>query len=139
MRRTRGSVLNLGETPDTSTRATNGRRVHLKDAGRKLFYYYTSLNGRINRAEFWFGYIPILLLYLWGYLKLDDGRNWPLVLALVIGFVPSLALNVKRCHDLNRSGWFYVIGWIPIIQLWYWVSAGFCAGTEGENRFGPEF
>jgi uncharacterized membrane protein YhaH (DUF805 family) len=48
-------------------------------------------------------------------------------------------VGVKRCHDRNRSGWFLLIGWLPIMNLWLFIELGFLAGTVGPNRFGlPE-
>jgi uncharacterized membrane protein YhaH (DUF805 family) len=51
---------------------------------------------------------------------------------------PSLALDIKRLHDRNRSGWFLFIVLIPIIGvLWLLIELLFLDGTPGPNRFGP--
>jgi uncharacterized membrane protein YhaH (DUF805 family) len=51
---------------------------------------------------------------------------------------PALAIGVKRCHDRNKSGWFLLIGLIPILGgLWLLIELGFLDGTPGPNRFGP--
>jgi uncharacterized membrane protein YhaH (DUF805 family) len=53
-------------------------------------------------------------------------------------FLPSLAVSVRRLHDLDRSGWWILlvfvilIGWIVLI-VWNCTK-----GTPGPNRFGPD-
>ena len=49
----------------------------------------------------------------------------------------SLAIQVKRWHDRNKSGWWVLIGFIPLIgPIWALIENGFLAGDETENRFG---
>ena len=49
----------------------------------------------------------------------------------------SLAIQVKRWHDRNKSGWWVLIGLIPLIGgIWALIETGFLAGDDGENRFG---
>jgi len=56
----------------------------------------------------------------------------------LLALYPSIAVSVKRCHDRNRSGWFLLIGLIPLVNLWVLVELGFLRGTPGENRFGSD-
>lgn len=54
-------------------------------------------------------------------------------------FSVRVAINVKRWHDLNKSGWWQLIELIPIIgSIWTVVKLGFLKGTDGPNRFGPD-
>ncbi|KUR75422.1 DUF805 domain-containing protein [Novosphingobium sp. FSW06-99] len=65
-------------------------------------------------------------------------------LFVVVTFIPSLALQVRRLHDQNRSGWFLLLGFIPggtiISRLGNLVLLVFMCikGTRGPNRFGPD-
>ena len=52
--------------------------------------------------------------------------------------VPHTVLHVKRCHDLDRSGWFMLVALIPLVNIWYMVEITCYRGTEGYNRFGPD-
>ena len=60
-----------------------------------------------------------------------------LSLAFAIGtFLPSLAVSVRRLHDVGKSGWWVFISLVPIIGsiillIWYVGK-----GTPGENRYG---
>ena len=61
----------------------------------------------------------------------------------VIGFLlltsyPALAINVKRCHDRGRSGWFLLLSAIPLIGLWVAVELYLLGGTAGTNQYGEE-
>ncbi len=50
-----------------------------------------------------------------------------------------LALQVKRWHDRDKSGWFVLIALIPAIgSIWVLVEAGCLRGTIGANRFGGD-
>ncbi len=52
--------------------------------------------------------------------------------------VPSLAVQVRRLHDIDKSGWWILISFIPIIGA-IWLIVWFCLkGTEGDNRFGSD-
>ena len=49
------------------------------------------------------------------------------------------AIAVKRFHDHDRSGWWSVLGLIPILgQLGLLISLGILKGKEGDTRFGPD-
>lgn len=51
----------------------------------------------------------------------------------------GLALAVKRLHDRNKSGWFILIQFIPLIgTIWYLVEVLLLKGTDGPNRFGED-
>ena len=52
--------------------------------------------------------------------------------------LPSLAVAVRRLHDLDRTGWWIFIGLIPLIG-WIILIIWYCTrGTVGPNRFGPD-
>ncbi len=56
--------------------------------------------------------------------------------AFLVGFVPSYAVMIRRLHDIGRSGWWYLIAFIPIIGaivLFIWL----CKDSTGDNRWGP--
>ena len=53
-----------------------------------------------------------------------------------INVIPAAAVGVRRLHDTNRSGWWYLLFLVPLITL---VPLYFCTndGSKGKNRFGP--
>lgn len=69
----------------------------------------------------------------------------PFILFMLINFIPSIALAIRRLHDLDKSGWFYllfvVLSMIPFIGLLAaigWIVFMCMRGTVGDNRFGPD-
>lgn len=105
---------------------------------------YFSFEGRINRAKFWLHQVLILNLIfvacivIGGLVGKDDGLVAGYIIGLLVILWPSLALEVKRCHDRNRSGAFILVALIPIVSLWYAVEVLFLKGTEGDNQYGPD-
>ena len=103
---------------------------------------YLSLDGRINRSTYWLRFIlpmvviGIVITILDAVLKTGEvlGIIWSLALIW-----PIIVIYAKRWHDRNKSGWWTLVGVIPIIGgFWILVELGFLGGTSGENRFGPE-
>ena len=53
-------------------------------------------------------------------------------------FIPSLAVTVRRLHDLDKSGFWILIGLIPVVG-WIWILVLLVSrGTAGENNFGAD-
>ena len=104
-------------------------------------WLFFSFEGRINRAKFWLG-IVILWAVVWVLAIIaaaaGSGFLWWLVSILTVVIIwPSLALSIKRWHDRNKSGWWVLIGLVPIIGgLWALIETGFLPGTIGPNEYG---
>ena len=50
---------------------------------------------------------------------------------------PSIAVAVRRLHDIGRSGWWYLLIFVPIIG-WIVLLVFFCTrGEDGPNQWGP--
>ena len=96
---------------------------------------FFTLRGRKNRAEYWkFVGVCFLICFVGG--LLSEGFLLPLI-ALVL-FWPSVANSVRRLHDMNRSGWWCLMGFIPMISWLVVIVLGCIPGTIGDNEFGPE-
>ena len=51
----------------------------------------------------------------------------------------TIIVGIKRWHDRDKSGWWSLIAFIPLIGfLWVLIECGFLAGTSGSNRFGED-
>ena len=104
-------------------------------------WLFFSFEGRINRAKFWLG-IVVLWAVVWVLALIaaatDSGFLWWLI--SIVGLLliwPSLALSIKRWHDRNKSGWWVLIGLVPIIGgIWALIETGFLPGTVGPNEYG---
>ncbi len=114
---------------------------------------YADFSGRSRRTEYWMftlGYVIALvilaiLLGVAGAIGDPNGISGLSVTALaVLGllvlalFIPSLAVQVRRFHDQDKSGWFVLLGFIPYIGGLIVIVFMCLPGTVGDNRFGPD-
>jgi len=108
-----------------------------------------AFNGRVRRSTFWIFYFAMMALNLRMISTLMDltANNKPPTVALVVVcliWFPlavwiGLAVQVKRWHDRNKSGWWVLIPLVPFIGgIWALVENGFLEGTNGPNQYGPD-
>lgn len=105
-----------------------------------------SFEGRIPRRVYWgylFGsafafFLAIMVLaILFG--PDSDATNILTILLYLPLIWTSLAIQVKRWHDRDYSGWMVLIGFIPIVgSIWSFVELGCLRGTEGSNSYGQD-
>ncbi|NTX32286.1 DUF805 domain-containing protein [Burkholderia pyrrocinia] len=119
--------------------------MNFSEAIRSVLNQYAKFEGRARRAEYWYFALLSCILSVVSQVIGAVGRNAGLVTLLLLGvlflislalIVPGIAVSVRRLHDTGRSGWFLLIGLIPIvgaILLLVWMCS---RGTEGTNRFG---
>ena len=106
--------------------------------------HYADFNGRARREEFWmfqlfnFLALMVLMIVLGGIsVLLEVPALMSLVGIYVLAIIiPSLALVVRRLHDTGKSGWFYLITFIPLIGG-IWLLIIYCTDSEnGTNNWG---
>jgi len=106
------------------------------------FQNYINFTGRAARSEYWFWTLfTVLVSIVASLIDLGLFRSFdfsPLSTIVSLGtLLPSVAVGVRRLHDLDRTGWWLllVITVIGAIVLLVW----FCMrGTAAPNRFGPD-
>lgn len=107
-------------------------KISIFEEYKNAFIKYGEFKGRSRAREFWsFLLLNVPLLLLAGMISPILG----IVLWIGLAF-PSLATGVRRLHDTNRSGWYFLIALIPFgnLVLLFW----FCqTGTSGDNSYGP--
>ena len=100
---------------------------------------FADFNGRSRRKEFWIFWlvnvvISWILSLITGSLGLI-GAIIPLIFALAI-LIPSLAVAIRRMHDIGKSGWWICINFVPVIgTIWYIVLAA-KDSEAGSNQYG---
>lgn len=112
---------------------------------RNALWLFFSLQGRIPRLAYWVGSLIVLLAYVTAVILAITFVKDPQTLQLisVVLNLPllwtSVALQVKRWHDRDKSGWWFFISFVPIIgALWSFIELGFFRGTYGANSYGGE-
>ena len=107
-----------------------------------------SIDGRINRLQYWlYSLIPIALILVASFMLVGtisgNGNAKPIgsilfLGAFIISIWISIAIQVKRWHDLDQSGWWSLLGFIPYLNIIVLILLGFIKGTDGVNRFGVD-
>ncbi|WP_175777685.1 DUF805 domain-containing protein [Burkholderia anthina] len=110
-----------------------------------LKWFLFSFEGRIGRLPWW--------IYALAYAALSalfdakprgsSAEDLPLLVLLVLFAIAvvsiwsSIAVGVKRLHDIDKSGWWMLLIFVPIVgAIALFVMNGFIAGTPHANRFG---
>jgi len=106
------------------------------------FQHYVAFAGRACRSEYWFW---VLFTLIGGVVTaildnavFSDNDIGPLnTIFNLICLLPSLAIGVRRLHDIGRTGWWVLIVFtiIGIIVLIVWACQ---RGDAGPNRYGPD-
>ena len=123
---------------------------------------YATFSGRASRSEFWWfvlfcilvGFVLDMLFPIDLPVNSDGVVDKDLLSAedlnvvrrnsvgQLIGnlflFIPYLSVGIRRLHDINRSGWWQLINFFPVvgwIVFLYWMIK---KGTSGPNRFGED-
>ena len=106
---------------------------------------YIGFSGRARRKEFWM-FILVNAIITVVISIVDKILGWDLgdgqgILATIYGllvFLPGLAVQFRRLHDTERTAWWLLLSFIPIVG-WIALIVFSCqSGTPGENRFGPD-
>ena len=100
-----------------------------------------SFKGRINRRPYWMFNLCIFVAGLMFGLFIEPTKEinkYQLLFMLWILW-PSLAVQAKRWHDINKSALWLFINLIPVAgPLWALIENGFIPGTRGPNRYGAD-
>jgi len=135
------------------------------DAVRTVFSNYVNGYGRAQRSQYWWWTAFLLLAgFCLGLLdniffpsfmemqstrmtldgqevEIDDmsGGGGPLsAIWSLATIVPSICVAIRRLHDTDRTGWWLLIGLIPLVGALILIFFFVQKGTDGPNRFGPD-
>ncbi|WP_413111384.1 DUF805 domain-containing protein [Thaumasiovibrio sp. DFM-14] len=103
-----------------------------------------STQGRMPRKAYWIYSIPVMLVFMPTFFYLQQpggsliGDGLSFVVMLFVWWA-SIALNIKRLHDRNKSGLWVLLTFVPVIgPVFVFVELGCLKGTVGPNRFGSD-
>ena len=109
----------------------------------KVLRQYDVFKGRARRREYWmFTLIHVIIMWtamfidkLWGVVLVDESFGIVTVLYLMALFIPTLAVTVRRLHDIDKSGKWVLIMLIPVIGHFWLIFLLAIEGTD-DNRYG---
>jgi uncharacterized membrane protein YhaH (DUF805 family) len=124
------------------------------------FRRYAEFSGRSRRKEYWMFALLIAILYtllfilvgagIFGGTDAETGElglfgslfagagGILFLLVILVTFIPSLAVTVRRLHDQDKSGWWVLINFVPYIGGIVLLVLMCLDGTRGPNRFGAD-
>jgi len=106
---------------------------------------YAVFTGRARRKEYWmfvlfniiFYVVAIILDNILGTAIEDLGYGLFYILYTLGVIIPSIAVAVRRLHDIGKSGWWIFISLIPIIGVFWFIVLVATDSQAGENEYGP--
>jgi uncharacterized membrane protein YhaH (DUF805 family) len=99
---------------------------------------YAVFSGRARRREYWYFVLfnIIIMIILTIIDQVIDSAILSTIYSLGV-IIPSIAVGVRRLHDTNRTGWWLLIGLIPIIGWIVLLIFMVQDSQKGENQYGP--
>ncbi|MBE8222186.1 MAG: DUF805 domain-containing protein [Bdellovibrionales bacterium] len=97
--------------------------------------FLLSYEGRVNRRDFWLkGQLFFFLISL--SLHLLNLTTLSIMFFIISGYSVTV-IAIKRFHDLGLSGYYILLGFVPLANIWVFFKLGFCKGDMGRNIYGP--
>lgn len=120
------------------------------EAVQTVFRKYAVFSGRAARSEYWWWILFVVIVSIvsqiidgaviapaLGFQAFEEGAGQPLSMVVSLAlFLPGLSVAVRRLHDIDRSGWWFLVIFVPIVGfllLLYWFVQ---PGTADENQYG---
>ena len=100
---------------------------------KTCFNKYATFTGRAGRPEFWWFFLfQVIVLAVASMIG-----ETVYVLSTLVLLLPALAVGARRLHDVRKSAWFLLLGFIPVLGfliLVYWCAQ---PGDPQANEYGP--
>ena len=118
------------------------------------FSKYVDFSGRAPRSEFWwwqlFFFLTLFLtnfadilifgipsydyiVYYWWYTPSASPLT---IMWILITFLPTIAVDIRRLHDAGYSGWYSLVSFIPIIGIFWLILLWLLKSEEKDNKYG---
>ena len=113
------------------------------EAIQKAYLNYKNVKDRASRSEFWWFHLySWLMAHVAGILIAQTLLNDESQLFILFGLtlfalaIPGLTVAIRRLHDTNRSGWWLLLGFIPVIGslvlIYFWAGKS----NASDNEYG---
>jgi uncharacterized membrane protein YhaH (DUF805 family) len=113
--------------------------VTFAEAVRSGFDHYVKFDGRASRPAFWWWFLFGILVGICASIIDAIIGSFGVVsgLAALALLLPNLSVAIRRLHDTDHTGWWVLIGLIPIIGFIVLLIFYLRQSDPGENRYGP--
>jgi uncharacterized membrane protein YhaH (DUF805 family) len=124
--------------------------MNMEGAVRSVLSKYGTILGRAARPEYWWWVLAVFILLvitrlidgaliapMLGFERFEHDGGQPLSMLVSLAvLLPGICVAGRRLHDLDKSAWWLLMGFIPVVGflvlLWFFVQRG----SEGANQFG---
>jgi uncharacterized membrane protein YhaH (DUF805 family) len=96
---------------------------------------FVEFKGRAVRSEYWYFHLAYFVAAI---SLLAAGLESISTFLSFVLLLPSIAVSVRRLHDIDKSGWWLLIIFVPILGSILLIVWSAQRGTVGENRFGAD-
>jgi uncharacterized membrane protein YhaH (DUF805 family) len=121
--------------------------MSFSQAVRTVYGKYAVASGRASRSEYWWFQLFLFLAAIAWYalffvaLVISPRLGVLVGIAMVVFFLasmlPSLGVTIRRLHDSDKSGWWFLIAFIPYVGALILLVLLVLDSTSGVNRYGP--
>lgn len=114
--------------------------MNFSEAIRSAYKNFFNYTGRAGRSEYWYFALFSYIVSFLSFFLFHHNPALKVLSSILISIFVSLPLwflLIRRLHDINRSGWWQLLSFIPLIGfiiLLFWLCK---KGDEKPNRFGP--
>ena len=99
---------------------------------------YAQFSGRASRSEYWwFVLASFLVTFVAALIDGASGGVAITLLASIFVIIPGFAVSVRRLHDTNRSGWYLLLLFVPLIGAILIFIWSVTSGDKKANQYGP--
>jgi uncharacterized membrane protein YhaH (DUF805 family) len=108
------------------------------EAVKSGFDHYVKFDGRASRSMFWWWVLFAILASIAA--NILDAIIGAGIFSILVGLgllLPGLSVSIRRLHDTNRTGWWILIGLIPLIGFIVLLIFYLESGNPGPNEYGP--
>ena len=110
----------------------------------KVLKQYVVFSGRSQRKEYWYFFLfNILALFLLvfiddavGTLNPETGQGLISTIYMLAVILPYFGVGIRRLHDTNRTGWWLLLGFVPIIGPIVLIVFFCLDSNQEENKYG---
>ena len=111
---------------------------------------FFDFSGRATRREYWLFQVQLVLLYVGLLLAAgavaetfqsdttDVVVGFAVIPAILFYLIGSLSSGVRRIHDHDKSGWLFLLSFVPLIGWIFFLIMGLTPGTAGDNSYGRD-
>ena len=99
---------------------------------------YFVFKGRATKSEFWWFQLIWVVSYIVMIISNNDEVAFICLGIIIFIAIPLISVGVRRLHDTNKSGFYYLLSLIPFIGGLILLFMMIADGTKGKNQYGPD-